>query len=68
MGILEGVQDALPQQWAKAVVIDRAFMREYVQASLRISWDPHSQYAREMEYVCRFATADFIKAVSTTVL
>ncbi len=65
MRALEHVRRELPRQWADAVLMHPSYMRRYVEASIRISWDPHSHYAEDMVKVCRTAPSRFAQAVSS---
>jgi hypothetical protein len=63
ISILAGVRYSLPAMLAKAVRLAPAYMFEYVSYSLKAAPDPHSDYAIQMQRVCRVLHPEFMKAV-----
>jgi hypothetical protein len=63
MKSLGRVRDALPRDFAGAVLLVPSNMPAYVAYSLTATLDPHSDYALQMRRVCRQAHAEFTKAI-----
>jgi hypothetical protein len=57
------LRDALPLNLARAVLIVPEKLPEYVAYSLISVGDPHSDYAVQMQKVCRTRHSKFLKAV-----
>jgi len=64
MKSLGRLRDALPRQFAGAVLLVPSSMPAYIAYSLTATLDPHSDYAIHMQRVCRQAHAEFMSAVS----
>lgn len=63
MEALARVKYALPRMLARAVKLVPAYMSAYVSYSLEAAPDPHSDYAIQMQRVCRDLRPEFAKAV-----
>jgi hypothetical protein len=54
----------LPRDWAKAVLLAPDKLPEFVAYSIISVRDPHSDYAIQMEKVCRVKHSEFVNAVA----
>ena len=63
MESLARVGDSMPESLARAVLIVPEQLRAYVAYALTSIQDPHSDYAVQMEIVCRAQRSEFIKSV-----
>lgn len=63
MRSLGRVRDRLPHDLAKAVRLAPAMLRVYIEYALVSAQDPHSDYAVQMEVVCRVQHHEFVKAL-----
>jgi hypothetical protein len=64
MKMLAQLEERLPRDLARAVLMVPAKIPEYVAYSLTSVEDPHSDYALQMEKVCRAKHAEFFDAVA----
>ena len=63
MKLLGRVRDALPHDLAKAVLLAPEMLPVYVAYALTSIQDPHSDYAVQMQTVCRVKHPEFVKSV-----
>jgi hypothetical protein len=64
MKVLDQLQERLPRDLARAVLLAPDKMPEYVAYSIPSVEDPHSDYAMQMQKVCRVRHTEFIDAVA----
>ena len=64
MKMFDQIWDRLPHEWSRAVLLVHDKIPEYVAYSLTSVQDPHSDYAIQMQKVCRAKHAEFIQAVA----
>jgi hypothetical protein len=64
MKMLAQLEERLPRDLARAVLMVPAKIPEYVAYSVTSVEDPHSDYAVQMEKVCRAKHAEFFDAVT----
>ncbi|MGA2349274.1 MAG: hypothetical protein ABSF70_02480 [Terracidiphilus sp.] len=58
------IGEHLPRDWAKAVLLAPDKLPEFVAYSIISVRDPHSDYAIQMEKVCRVKHSEFVNAVA----
>lgn len=63
MKMLGQIGERLPRDLARAVLLAPGKIAEYVAYSVTSVQDPHSDYAMQMEKVCRAKHSEFVKAV-----
>jgi len=63
MNPLGSVRDKLPHEFAEAVLLVPNYMPKYISYSLVAVGDPHSDYAVQMQMVCRKAHSEFMRAI-----
>jgi hypothetical protein len=64
MKLLAQLAERLPRDLARAVLLVPAKIPEYVAYSITSVEDPHSDYALQMEKVCRARHPEFVEAVT----
>ncbi|MGD0682516.1 MAG: hypothetical protein ABR990_10725 [Terracidiphilus sp.] len=64
MKMLASLEERLPRDLARAVLMVPGKIPEYVAYSITSVQDPHSDYALQMEKICRAKHAEFVAAVA----
>jgi hypothetical protein len=64
MKFLEQLEERIPRDLTRAVLLVPARIPEYVAYSLSSVEDPHSDYAVQMQKVCRAKHPEFVEAVT----
>jgi len=64
MKMLASLEERLPRDLARAVLMVPSKIPEYVDYSITSVQDPHSDYALHMEKICRAKHAEFVAAVA----
>jgi len=63
MEVLSRVAEGFARELASAVLLARSYLRIYVAYGMQATLDPHSDYAIQMQRVCRLAHRDFLHAI-----
>ncbi len=64
MKLFDSLGDRLPREMARAVLLAPDMIPEYIAYSVTSVKDPHSDYAIQMQKVCRAKHPEFLKAVA----
>jgi len=64
MTLLGKLRDSLPHDWSTAVALMPGRLPDYVAYALISTQDPHSDYALQMQSVCRLRRHEFNQAVA----